>query len=178
MSHCCLVGWAFAALEEKKGGQSPPSLQDGCLSRWECAILAGILKIKIYFISTESSIRELKFINYVQVSIPPRLGLMRVILLLFISKVPRRFKKGKFSSFTISLSDKSIVSNWSCKRDNGTHNHQNSHFPVQRTIFLLKETCNTKIENACEKWQFRFKHASNDISSLKYLHWGFTNVNQ
>ena len=42
------------------------------------------------------------------------LGLIRVILLLLIIKVPKRLRSGKFSSLTISLSDKSIVSNWSC----------------------------------------------------------------
>lgn len=46
------------------------------------------------------------------------LGLIRVIRLLFISKVPKRLRCGKFSSLTISLSDKSTVSNWSCQNAN------------------------------------------------------------
>jgi hypothetical protein len=45
--------------------------------------------------------------------LPPRLELLGVIRLLFINRVPRRFTKGKFLSLTISLSDKSIVSDWS-----------------------------------------------------------------
>ena len=52
--------------------------------------------------------------------LPPRLGLIRVILLFLINRVTRRFMKGKFSSLTISLSDKSIVSNWSCYQKKGT----------------------------------------------------------
>jgi hypothetical protein len=55
-----------------------------------------------------------KHVLKIQEFLPPRLGLIRVILLLLTSRVPRRFKYGKFSSLTISLSDKSIVSNWSC----------------------------------------------------------------
>jgi hypothetical protein len=48
------------------------------------------------------------------VFLPPRLGLIDVILLLLINNLPSRFMTGKFSRLTISLSDKSIVSNWSC----------------------------------------------------------------
>lgn len=44
---------------------------------------------------------------------PPILGLMRAILLLFRSRVVRRFRCGKPSSFTISLSDKSMLAYWS-----------------------------------------------------------------
>lgn len=46
------------------------------------------------------------------------LGLILVILLLLMSRVPSRLRKGKFSSLTISLSERSTVSNWSCERTN------------------------------------------------------------
>lgn len=48
--------------------------------------------------------------------IPPILGLILVILLLLMSSVPNRLRYGKFSNLTISLSDKSMVSNWSCEK--------------------------------------------------------------
>lgn len=49
-------------------------------------------------------------------TVPPMLGLILVILLLLMSIVPNRLRYGTFSSLTISLSDKSIVSNWSCRK--------------------------------------------------------------
>jgi hypothetical protein len=48
-------------------------------------------------------------------SLPPRLGLMRAILLLLTRRVVSRFRYGKFSSFTISLSEISMESYWSCE---------------------------------------------------------------
>jgi hypothetical protein len=61
-------------------------------------------------------------------SLPPRLGLMRAILLLLTRRVVSRFRYGKFSSFTISLSEISMESYWSCETQKRIPTEQRTQF--------------------------------------------------
>lgn len=50
-------------------------------------------------------------------NLPPIFGWMRAILLLFTRSVLKRLRYGKLSNFTISLSERSMLSYWSCKHN-------------------------------------------------------------
>ena len=143
------------------GDRSPQGLSDGCLWAQEYAALAKTLHAKIQKkresgVEQTTGVRSHKTQNRV-VLLPPRLGLIRVILLLLTSRVPRRFKYGKFSSLTISLSDKSIVSNWSCRenkkkillRKSYRRNKYNYIKWVQKIIVPIPINTDNQLSNDC-----------------------------
>lgn len=58
--------------------------------------------------------------------------------LLFMSRVFSLFSSGKPSSLRMSLSEKSTVSNWSCK-----HNQNGCQWKVQKELFVLRHSVTT-----------------------------------